>query len=179
MHISRLYVFWKSDIFWKPQISLWHCFHVYYLFKISLWHGFRVPATTPWSMCLPAALRRPQKKHAPGILEHAFCEICGFCNFWVMLRSPSKNFIIWPIWSNDNASKTRIELLCKKTCSTAPHLFSKLDFFWNSWSDRTLAKMLTWRIEAGVQAGAESVGYIGVDDWRDTQGVWGWILSGI
>jgi len=32
----------------------------------------------------------------------------------VILRSPGKMFIIWPICSNDYASKTRIEILCKK-----------------------------------------------------------------
>ena len=110
-------------VYYSFKISLWHCFPVYYLFKISLWHGFRVPPTTPWSMCLPAALRRPQKKHAPGFLEHAFC---GFCDFWVILRSPGKIFIIWPICSNDYASKTRIEILCKKAVPMPQDVF-----FWN------------------------------------------------
>ena len=107
--------FWHCfPVYYSFKVSLWHCFPVYYLFKIFLCHGFRVPPTTPWSMCLPAALRRPQKNHVPGILEHAFCEFCGFCDFWVILRSRGKIFIIWPIWSNDYASKTRIEILCKK-----------------------------------------------------------------
>jgi len=34
---------------------------------------------------LPAALRRPQKKHAPGFLEHVSC---GFSQFSSILGSP-------------------------------------------------------------------------------------------
>ena len=68
---------------------------------------------------LPAALRRPQKKARPWILEHVFCWVC---DFKVILRSPGKMFIMGPICSNDNASKTRIEILCKKTCCIA-HVF--------------------------------------------------------
>ena len=36
---------------------------------------------------LPAALRRPQQKTRPGILEHVFC---GVCDFKAILRSPGK-----------------------------------------------------------------------------------------
>ncbi len=36
-----------------------------YLVDLVNFHRFGVPPTTPWSMCLPAALRRPQKKHVP------------------------------------------------------------------------------------------------------------------
>ena len=50
----------------------------------SNFHRF-VPPTTPWSMCLPAALRRPQKKHDPGFLEHVSC---GFSQFSSILGSP-------------------------------------------------------------------------------------------
>ena len=32
-----------------------------YLVDLVNFHRFLVPPTTPWSMCLPAALRRPQK----------------------------------------------------------------------------------------------------------------------
>ena len=35
-------------------------------------------------MSMPAALRRPQKKHAPGFLEHVPCVLCRF----VLLVSP-------------------------------------------------------------------------------------------
>ena len=34
-------------------------------------------------MSMPAALRRPQKKHAPGILEHVPCVFCRFLLFLV------------------------------------------------------------------------------------------------
>jgi len=61
-----------------------------------------------------------EKKHTPGILEHVFCV---FCDFWAILMSPGKMFILWPICSNDYASKTRIEILCKKTCCVAHNLF--------------------------------------------------------
>jgi len=44
-----------------------------YLVDLVNFYRFLVPPTTPWSMCLPAALRRPQKKHAPGLWEHVSC----------------------------------------------------------------------------------------------------------
>ena len=66
-------------------------------------------------------------------------------------------FQIWPIWSNDYASKTRIEIMCKKTCCTAPHILSEPDFLGNSWKYRTLARMSTWRFnEHSAQGGALS-----------------------
>ena len=55
---------------------------------------------------------------------------------------------IWSICSNDYASKTRIEILCKKPVPMPQDVFSQADFFGNSWDDRTLAKMSTSRIEA-------------------------------
>jgi len=130
VHCFPLYYLFKVSlwhcfpVYYSFKVSLWHCFPVYYSFTISLWHGFRVPPTTPWSMCLPAALRRPQKRHVPGFLEHAFCECCGFCYFWEILRSPGKIFIIWPICSNDYASKTRIKILCKKPVPMPQDVFS-------------------------------------------------------
>ena len=65
------------------------------------------------------------EKHVPGFLEHVFC---GFCDFWAISRSPGKKIKIWPIWSNDYARKTRIEILCKKTCYNAPYHFFKVWF---------------------------------------------------
>ena len=38
--------------------------------------GFRVSQQGASVWWLPAALRRPQKKHAPGILEHVSCVFC-------------------------------------------------------------------------------------------------------
>ena len=40
--------------------------------------GFRVSQQGASVWLLPAALRRPQKKHAPGFLEHVSCRFCGF-----------------------------------------------------------------------------------------------------
>ena len=54
--------------------------------------GFRVSQQGASVWWLPAALRRPQKKHAPGILEDVSCVFCRcllmfydckcFCRFW-------------------------------------------------------------------------------------------------
>ena len=44
--------------------------------------GFKVPQPFASVSQLPAALRRPQKKHAPGFLEHVSC---GFCRFLLIL----------------------------------------------------------------------------------------------
>ena len=60
--------------------------------------------------------------------------------------SPGNCFQIWPIWSNDYARKTRIEIQCKKTCPTAPNLFSKSHLLSNSCGYRTFARMSTWAI---------------------------------
>ena len=40
--------------------------------------GFRVPQPFASVSQLPAALRLPQKKHGPGVLEYVSC---GFCHF--------------------------------------------------------------------------------------------------
>ena len=46
--------------------------------------------------------------------------------------------------SNDYHHKNRIEILYKKTCFAAPHLFSHADFFGNYWNySRTLTRMST------------------------------------
>ena len=82
---------------------------------------FRVPPTTPWSMCLPQAFFF-LKQYTPGCYEHAFHI---FYIFKAISGSPGKQIQIWPICSNDDASKTIIEILCKKTCCTAPHLLPK------------------------------------------------------
>ena len=46
--------------------------------EIDCFAGFRVPQPFVSVSQLPAALRLPQKKHAPGILEHVSCGFCGF-----------------------------------------------------------------------------------------------------
>jgi hypothetical protein len=134
MHIWR---------FQKIDVEMWNC-HVLNRYKwvASIFIDFRVPPTTPWSMCLPQALFF-LKKHAPVFLEHVFC---GLCHCLVISGSPGQIFQIWPICSNDYASKTRIEILCKKTCSTAPHLFPKSHLLSNSFGYRTFARMSTWTI---------------------------------
>ena len=92
---------------------------------------------------LPAALRRLLKNYAPGFVEHVYCQ---FSRFSLISAPPGLFFKKWAIWSNDYASKTRIEILCKKTCCIAPKHFPKSDFLSNSWKSRTLARMSTRRI---------------------------------
>jgi len=48
------------------KIYRFHGFPVYYLLKMFLFHGFRVSQPCASVSQLPAALRRPQKKHVPG-----------------------------------------------------------------------------------------------------------------
>jgi len=94
-------------------------------------------------ICVAAACgaSATSKKHAPWFLEHVFCGVCDFCT---VLRSPGNCFIIWPICSNDYASKTRIKILCKKTCFMAHICFcSEPHFLCNSWETGTLARMST------------------------------------
>ena len=54
-----------------------------------------------------------------------------------------KCYQIWQIWLNDYASKTRTEILYKKTCSVAPNHFPKSDFVCNSRTSWTLVRMST------------------------------------
>ena len=46
-----------------------------------------IPALSGW-WALPAALRRPQKKHAPGFLEHVSCGFSRCLSIFVDFRSP-------------------------------------------------------------------------------------------
>ena len=78
--------------------------------------GFRVAPTTPRSMRLPQAFFF-LNKYTPGSYEHVFYT---FCDFSAISGSAGESFQIWLICSNDYASKTLIEILCKKTCCTAP-----------------------------------------------------------
>jgi len=48
------------------------------------------------------------------------------------------------IWSNAYASKTHIEILCKKMRCIARDAFPKSDFLSNSWKYRTLGRMSAW-----------------------------------
>ena len=68
-----------------------------------------------------------------------FVDVVHFSDFSV----PWLNFENVVPLLNDYASKTRIEILCKKTCSTAPHLFSKSHLLSNSCEYRTFARMST------------------------------------
>ena len=89
-------------------------------------------------------------------------------------------FTIWPISSHDYASKTRIEILCKKTCPTAPHFFLSLISFeflgiiepWPKCQPEAsrLGSRLVLNLSGmyrgddwreSRESGAESVGYIG------------------
>ena len=61
------------------------------------------------------------RKHAPGFLVH----VCyGLCHYLVIVGFPGNNkFKIWSVCSNDHASETRIEIMCKKTYCIAQHVF--------------------------------------------------------
>ena len=64
---------------------------------------------------LPAALRRPQKKHAPGILEHVSCVLCrlllifvDFYYFLLVLGSPSPvRLVVAACGASATSEKTR------------------------------------------------------------------------
>jgi len=112
-----------------------------YLVDMSMLIDFRVShAPRVQFMCRPQALVFFFKKHAPGRLEHV-SHGCVQCSS--ILGTQHKNIKIWSICSNDYASKTRIETLCKKMCCVAPHRFSQLHFLDDAWDDRTLARMST------------------------------------
>ena len=56
---------------------------------------FRIPKPFVSVSELPAALRRPQKKHAPGFFDHAYCQftrfaliLVGFSVILVDFRAP-------------------------------------------------------------------------------------------
>ena len=55
---------------------------------------------------MPAALRRPQKKHAPGILEHVPCVFCRFVLLVSTLLRNSKNKVGVPNQRACGASAT-------------------------------------------------------------------------
>ena len=120
-------------------------FQVFNFGKIKFWENGLVcrfqglPPGCVWSV-LPAALRRPQKKHVPGFWSMYFVYLIVFCWFQAPLDFFSKK---WTIWPNDCGSKTRTEILCKKTCSFAPNHFPKSDFLGNSRTSWTLARMST------------------------------------
>jgi len=72
---------------------------------------------------------------------------CISCSLSSSLWPPGIFVKIWSIHSNDYASKTRIKIMCDKSCWIAPYVFvAQSDFLGNSWDDRTLARMPTWRI---------------------------------
>ena len=103
--------------------------------------NFRDHHTSPVRLC--RSCRRHfffLEKHTPEFYEHV---LCGFCDVLAILESPGKVFKIWPLCSNDYASKTCIEILCKKTCCIAPHLFPKPHLLANSRKYRTLTIMST------------------------------------
>ena len=63
----------------------------------------------------------PSEKTRPGFFEHVYCQFSRCSLIW---GPPGKIFQIWPIWSNDYASKTRIEILCTMACyKTVNHFF--------------------------------------------------------
>ena len=124
---------WKVNIFWK-MLNMLSC-KLYIVRNCNILLEFYLFC---WFQSLPAGCvcvraacgaSATSEKTCPWMLEDVFC---GFCDFKAILRPPGKMFIISPICSNDYAGKTRIAILCKKTCCIAPHFFSKLDFLGNS-----------------------------------------------
>ena len=102
---------------------------------------------SPSPLCMyPSCLRRfgdLRKKHALDFVS--MCFIC-FVIFKRFQGPLVKKIQIWPICSNDYASKTIIEIMSKKTCCTAPHVFPKSHLLSNSCGYRTFARMSTWAI---------------------------------
>ena len=86
----------------------------------------------------------PSEKTRPGFFEHVSCEFSRCSWIWGL---PFFFFWKWTIWSNDYASKTRIEILCTMACYKTANHFPKSEFSSNSWILRTLVWMSTWRIE--------------------------------
>ena len=134
---------------WTCILGVWTCIlgvcilvECLYNCRMWLWRARLPPQTTPWSVCLPQAFFFP-KNDAPGIFEHVYCHFSQFS--WIV-EPPLFFFEKWAIWSNDYASKTRIEILCTNTCCVAGDVQSKSDFLDHSWKYRTLARMSTWTI---------------------------------
>jgi hypothetical protein len=86
-------------------------------------------------MCLPQALFFSSKNTPLDFWNMYFVDFVISERFQGPLVKKLKR---WIICSNDYASKTRIEILYKKTCCIAPNHFSKSDFSSNSWILRTL-----------------------------------------
>jgi len=93
------------------------------IYLLCWFQGLPAGCVCVWAAC--GASTTSETKTRTWILEHVFC---GCCDFKTILRSPGQIFTIWPICSNDYASKTHIEILCKQMCCMAPHVFYKLDF---------------------------------------------------
>ena len=118
-----------------------------YIVNLIDFHWFYAIFWPPSPLCLcRRCLRRfadLRKKHVLDFVSMYFMCFVIFKRF----QCPLINKIqIWPIWSNDYARKTRIEMQCKKTCSTAPNLLSKSHLLNNSCEYRTFARMSTWAI---------------------------------
>ena len=84
-----------------------------------------------------------KKTKTPLDVEHIYYQCCWFSLIWVpLIFFPEK----MAVWSNDYASKTRIEILCKTACCIAPNHFPMSDLLGNAWKYRTLAGMSTWTL---------------------------------
>jgi hypothetical protein len=70
--------------------------------------------------------------------------ILSMLSIFIDLSLPLFFFKQLAIWSNDYASKTRIEILCKRTCSIARDVFPKSGFSNNSGILWTLVWTSTW-----------------------------------
>ena len=104
----------------------------------------RAPPTTLWSMCLPQTFCFLSGNQARLDLFEHVC--CGCCRCLAIFESRCKIIKCLSICSNDYASESRINILCKQMCCIAPHVFfvfSQLTFLGNSWDERTLAGIST------------------------------------
>ena len=129
----------EKHVFYKP-ISVYLYTYMYIMCIYTYMNTYQPFAAVSQ---LPAALFVSEKS-CPWIFwsfEHVYCHCCRFSLIWA---SPDLFFKKWAIWSNDYASKTRIEILCKKMCCIARDVFPKSDFLSNSWKYGTLARMSTW-----------------------------------
>ena len=80
---------------------------------------------------MPAALRRPQKKHAPGILEHVPCVFCRFLVFLfnlntilLALGSPSRVRLCGcPVCHSHSHTNFSVPPLLPSVISGSPSLF--------------------------------------------------------
>jgi len=90
---------------------------------------------------LPAALRRPQKKHTHGFWNMYFADVVFFKRF----QGPLVKFSSYGWSARMTMPARRASKFCEIRCAGClPILFSKLDFLGNTWDVGTLAWEQLW-----------------------------------